>query len=575
MSVFRIYINPRDELGNFTNFIDVSQDIIATSLGSINRVLDSDKFDVGIFKFDSFSIFLRNEFGTYSDINNPDSIFKFRRSGSKIKVTWAIQDYESECGCATAGLAKITPEIDVFEGYLNDESSTLEIQDQQIRFDVLGYDSVFTEVETPSIIYDAVVGQFTYREMFYYLLDVPEIRQYLDFGLTETYTEKNTNTLQSIYDPNFAEFAQKFTIDETTKLVQVKINFANIIPTLNLTSSMNVEIRKDAAGFPSLNPIDVTPIGLFEIPTQSTNFTIQVTDLELSLNPGAYYVVMIPDASYFSDATSVANCFQIALNTIDGSGFYFNNAGWNDSLSLTTGMDLEVLTSTNENINPGLNLVIDSVGGLINTTVKEALDVLLFQSNSVFYIENNSINIKPREGGLTPVKTFYGQASNQGIEDIINISEISIGLNNVFNYWTWTDTTLISKDTNSIEENGIRKKEISFKEITDTGKRQTILDAQRIQFSNKLQELVLTVPLDYENAAIKILDQIRIDYPTVYISSGSNLVLPFYGVSIYEQDTYPIAESSITIEENTKFKVIGIRIDTRNQIIDFKIKEFI
>lgn len=407
MSQFKVYINPLDDFGNFTEFIDVSDDLLADSIGAINQVIDNDRFNVGNFKFDSFSIRLRNEEGTYSDVTSPTSIFKLRRGGSKVRVTWFVQDY-TECGTAICGWAKISPEVQVFEGVLNDESSTLDIDDQQVKFDVLSYDSVFPAIEAP---FGSINIGDLYSEILLTILNQPQITQYL-------------------------------TVD--------------------------------------------------------------------------------------------------ALN-----------------------------------INVGLDQTVDNIAELENTTVKEVLDKILFQSNSVFYIYDNTIFIKNRDGGATPEKVFYGQASNAGIEDIIKISKISIGLNNIFNYWTWSDTTLLSQDSSSITDNGVRKKSVEFDEITDNGKRQAVLDANRIEFSTKFQEMTLTVPMSYENLELQVLDQVRVDYPTVYIPDDPNDTLPIYGVAIYGVDRYPLAESSIVISPQTKFKIIGKRINTKDQLINFKIKEFI
>ena len=48
MSNFKIYINPRDDSGAYTSFIDVSQDVVETSLSNISQQIDNDEYDVGL-----------------------------------------------------------------------------------------------------------------------------------------------------------------------------------------------------------------------------------------------------------------------------------------------------------------------------------------------------------------------------------------------------------------------------------------------------------------------------------------------------------------------------------------------
>lgn len=231
------------------------------------------------------------------------------------------------------------------------------------------------------------------------------------------------------------------------------------------------------------------------------------------------------------------------------------------------------LTVDADNISVGLDQAIDDISKLENKTVKEVLDKLLFQSNSVLYVDDGVVYVKDREAGATSVKTFYGQASNEGLEEIIDMTSVSSGINQTFNYWTWQDTDLVSIDVTSVNNNGIRKQEVSFDEITDTAKRQAVLDEQRVAFGSKKQELEITVPITYENLEIGILDQVRIDYPTVFREGRFGVGLPLYGVSKYGEAVYPQGEYSLTISDLVPYKVIGITVQTKDQNIKFKLKE--
>lgn len=406
MSIFKAYIIPFDDAGNFSTEIDVTGDLIANSVSNLSRTIDQDRYQVGLFNYDKLNIKLRNELGTYSEPGSVNSIFKFRRGGSKFRLTWQTQDYNTQCGVAEAGNGKLSPEITVFDGILNDEAAKLDIDDQQTRFDILGVDSIFDAVEIP----------------------------FSDLSIGDLYSE----ALLTILDQ-----------------------------------------------------------------TILTNY----------------------------------------------------------------------LTVSASNINVGLDQTIDVISELENATVKEALDRLLFQSSSVMYIEDNTIYISNRDGGLTSEKTFYGQASDDGIEEIINISNVRTGINNVFNLWTWSGEATASRDEDSIIKNGVKKSSVGFDEITTLGKKQAILDQLKTDFGTANQEFVINVPITYENLELNILDQVRVDYPTTYFSGSTLVGVPLYGVSKYDEATYPYGEFSLVISPATPFKILGIKVDLKKQTIEYKLKE--
>lgn len=406
MSYFRVYINPKDDFGNFTGYQEVTSDVDQSSISKISRKLDNNEYDVGVLKYNSFNLSLRNEHGKYSDVSTVQSIFRDKRGGSKIKVNWQIQDYQSICGIAISGKAKITPEVTVFEGILSDDSTRLSIDNQKISFTAISFESIFDEVETP---------------------------------------------------------------------------------------------------YSSLANGDLFSEALLTVLNQS-----QITS---------------------------------------------------------------ILTVSASNINVDLDIAIDDVSDLENTTVKEALDSILFASNSVLYIKNSTVYISSRDGQGSSLKTFYGQASNNGIEDIVKISDVSTGRNRVFNLFTWKDTALVSKNSTSIDQNGVRKKEVDFPLITNSSKKQSILDQLKTEFSELKQEMKVSVTMTYESLAIDILSVIKIDYPTVLYPTTIGATVPIYGVSKYGQAYYPTGSYGMTILTSQSFKVLGIEIDTKNQILTFEIKE--
>lgn len=237
----------------------------------------------------------------------------------------------------------------------------------------------------------------------------------------------------------------------------------------------------------------------------------------------------------------------------------------------------ELVTVSGANISLGTDLAIDDKSQLENKTVGASLKNILLAANSVLYLKNDTVYVVPRDVGATLIKTFYGQASENGIENIIDIPKFRDGLNRTFNLWTWTDVPAVdSRDITSIETYGIRAKEMRV-ELFDDGsvsKIQTILDANKDEFANPKIELELETPNWYDVLAINILDKVNIDYPTVYIPYDGG-VLPRYDMEAIYDGTmrYPFGVWSLTLETTTFFKVISKRINVKKQTVTFGLRE--
>jgi hypothetical protein len=232
-----------------------------------------------------------------------------------------------------------------------------------------------------------------------------------------------------------------------------------------------------------------------------------------------------------------------------------------------------VLTVSSGNISVGLDQTIDSLTGLQNKTIQEGLNKLLLAGNSVLYIDGDAIKVAPRTPTADVQATFYGQASPLGPENVVNIKAIKNGVGKVFNFITWRDTSLVSQDETSISIYGVRKKEIEFDVFTgipDDTKRQSILDSIRDEFKNPKMEFDLYVPMTYETIALKLLDRINIDYPTIYYPSEAPL--PICGVAVCGQAVLPKAKWDFKLTTLDHFKIIGRSIDLKASVIKLKVR---
>lgn len=234
----------------------------------------------------------------------------------------------------------------------------------------------------------------------------------------------------------------------------------------------------------------------------------------------------------------------------------------------------DLLTIDAANINPAVNLASDDISDLENQTAKQVIDDLLLLSNSVLYIQDETVFVKSR--GATPdvMGTFYGQSSSAGRENIANMKNVTNGKNRVFNYMTWSQSTAAFQNSASVRLHGVRKKELSSKLFTDNLKQLAIMTGLVTEFRFPKQEMELVAPLTTENIELQILDRVVIDYPTVYVPGDFDL--PICGVAIcgdVETATLPRGLWSLQIPSDRRFKIIKKTLDFKAMVATFKLRE--
>ncbi len=224
------------------------------------------------------------------------------------------------------------------------------------------------------------------------------------------------------------------------------------------------------------------------------------------------------------------------------------------------------------NIDLGFDFTIDDITDLELKTVNENLKQLLLLTNSVLYINNNIAYVTAREPSLDLKYSFYGQGSNIGAENIINIPIYREGLNRTFNYWVWSDTDILSQDITSVATYGVLKKELSSNLVTNSTKKQNILNTNRDEFRTPKPELELITPISNDVLRLNLLDKVSIDYPTIYTPSDNN-PLPRYGAVVYGSSRYPFGQFSLTIDSERRFKILGKKINKSKDTITFSLRE--
>lgn len=229
----------------------------------------------------------------------------------------------------------------------------------------------------------------------------------------------------------------------------------------------------------------------------------------------------------------------------------------------------DIMTLNLANINPDNDLVLDTVADLEGLTGREALNKLLLHSNSVLYIENNSIIVSGRTASTDVEYNFYNDTSPNGIENIERIGQISTGVRRIINYAKWSGTTVIRRATTSISLYGVRKREIGFSAITTEATRESSLDAIINEFADPKQEFDLTTKMNFDTIALKLFDRVSIDYPNQIISTEN---LPYYGVAEYGTAQYPTELTSFTILPEDHYKIISKSLNLKNETVKLKLR---
>jgi len=234
----------------------------------------------------------------------------------------------------------------------------------------------------------------------------------------------------------------------------------------------------------------------------------------------------------------------------------------------------DLLTVSLINIAPKLDEQIDDKTDLENLTAKEAIDRLLLLSNSVLKIEDETVYVTSRDATVDLIHTFFGQASLNGAENIINVRNISNGKNRMFNYMTWRDDTVVFQSSSSINLYGVRKREIDSTIFNDNTKQTDIVTELVTEFAFPKQELEILTPIDASVVELNLLDKVAIDYPTVYVPGEFDL--PICGIAVCGDPlsaTLPRALWSLQIPSARRYKILKKNFDFKTMVATFKLRE--
>lgn len=175
MAAFNIYMSYPTQEG-YSEWLDITEDCLQESIGSIKEVIESNEYDVGKITFSSINLVLRNEHSLYSDAFNPNSIFPVKRDTTKIRVEFDINSDTNACGWFYCGETFLSAPVTVFEGLLEESTAKFDVISQTVTFTILGLDSIISKVITP---YSSLVLGDTADELVFKILNQTQITNFI------------------------------------------------------------------------------------------------------------------------------------------------------------------------------------------------------------------------------------------------------------------------------------------------------------------------------------------------------------------------------------------------------------
>jgi hypothetical protein len=176
MSRVRVYLQTFDDDGVYTGtWSEITNDVREAGVSAITQSLDMTEFDIGVIRNSSIDLKLRNDHGRYSDVGNIDSVFRYTRANSLVKVTWNRADRDVPPRLLRPGIDFISQEEECYIGLLNDDSAKMGLVDHEVSFRVLGRESVLDQVAVPA----GLVNGDTVSEILLHILNQSRVTNLL------------------------------------------------------------------------------------------------------------------------------------------------------------------------------------------------------------------------------------------------------------------------------------------------------------------------------------------------------------------------------------------------------------
>ena len=233
-----------------------------------------------------------------------------------------------------------------------------------------------------------------------------------------------------------------------------------------------------------------------------------------------------------------------------------------------------VLTVSEANINPKVDLAIDDGSVFDDLESREALNLLLQASNSVLLIDSSeNVIVQSRDEDTTKaVLELFGKSDQFGRENIVDVTRYNSGRHRMF-----TSVKIGNQERSNSgfeQEFGSRRKNFDFDFMTTDTKQIEIADNILDEFKAPKIELGLTVRTA-EVKSVDLLDRVSVNYPLRLALPEGAKFLPVIGITEVNDSDEPLPRQfgSISIPSRIGFKVIEKSEDPRTFLTRLKLRQ--
>lgn len=229
-----------------------------------------------------------------------------------------------------------------------------------------------------------------------------------------------------------------------------------------------------------------------------------------------------------------------------------------------------ILNFNEDDINPDLNLTLDTDLFFDGKSAYNGLTALLQASNSVLVVDSDdNIIVKSREVNNNSPYEFFGGEDRFGRTNIISIKNYNTGLHRAYNTVKVGNYTDIDDDY--VDRYGGRQKEFDFEFITD--RRKSLQIARQITGEFKTPKIEMEIIIRTEDVKdIEMFDlcTIKLDRR---IASREGADVPLYAHAEYGIDKYPLEIGNLRIPDTMGFKVTAIRENPKDFTTQLRLRE--
>jgi len=129
---YQVLVTPLKNINTYGTQIDITEYVLNSNFGKIKKQIDFGNYDIGIYTYSDLAISVVNFDGKFNDETDSASYFYFTRDRAKVKIIYVDES---------------ATENTLYEGLINDQATTQNLEKDEVTFRVLSLDSIFNKIK--------------------------------------------------------------------------------------------------------------------------------------------------------------------------------------------------------------------------------------------------------------------------------------------------------------------------------------------------------------------------------------------------------------------------------------------